>query len=553
MPLPAVIRSQVDPAAITKVTRLFNNTLGDILTELIQNARRAGATAIDLKFAEAEGRTWLAIVDDGAGIADPAVILALGRSGWDDEIARREDPAGMGVFSLAGRHVEIRSRARPAGEGWSIIVDQDEWESGAPIAVVPCDHGFGTAIRLLLDDDWARNLEAVAKGAARYCPTPIRFNGAALPQADWLDGAELVEEADGVRIGLFTDGRTTPHQPRINFHGLTVPCVLPSVDEKDRHWWARVDIVDAPALQLVLPARKEMLENAALETLRHAVLKTIYRHIASLGSHRLSYAQWTEAAQLGVDLPEATPLLRGWTPAVADRDVLRDGPGLLPANDLVLVEDFGPPLEQCAAFALVRDGRLQGNLAEPDNAMAGYSWYDALARITGLRFEIERDGVTSIFDESELPGIESGLVDRLDLMVEISGPRPETLIVPAPVVIEYDDAHFWNFEEANILLASRDAVTPDELVDLFEAACFCASDDRDADSWETQNDRFLLDAKEIAMRLLLGDDAALIERLRAIIAYRAQWFVPDGRQFSAVIGRDAIDIRIEPASPVPAS
>ena len=31
MPLPTVIHSQVDPAAITKVTRLFNNTLVDTL------------------------------------------------------------------------------------------------------------------------------------------------------------------------------------------------------------------------------------------------------------------------------------------------------------------------------------------------------------------------------------------------------------------------------------------------------------------------------------------------------------------------------------------
>ncbi len=46
MRLPSSIRSQVDPAAITKVTRLFNNTLGDILIELVQNARRAGASLI---------------------------------------------------------------------------------------------------------------------------------------------------------------------------------------------------------------------------------------------------------------------------------------------------------------------------------------------------------------------------------------------------------------------------------------------------------------------------------------------------------------------------
>ncbi|MDE8650585.1 ATP-binding protein [Novosphingobium album (ex Liu et al. 2023)] len=553
MSLPTVIRSRVDPAAITKVTRLFNNTLGDILTELIQNARRAGATVIDLDVAEAEGRRWLAIADDGAGIADPAVILALGRSGWDDEVARREDPAGMGVFSLAGRHVEIRSCARGQGEGWAIAIGPDDWESRAPIAVVPCAHPFGTEIRLLLEDEWAKTLEAIANGAARYCPTPIRFNGAALPRADWLAGAEVIVETEGVRIGLFNDTRSTRYQPRINFHGLTVPCVLPSIDEKDRHWWARVDIVDAPTLQLVLPARKEMVENAALEALRGTVRKAIYRHIASLGSHRLPFEQWAEARELGIDLPEAAPVLRGWTPAAADRNSGREGHGLVPAGQLVLVGDFGPPLEQCAAFALARDGRLEGRLADPDDAMAGYGWYDALARITALGFEIERDGVTSLFDGSELPGLESGLVDRLDLVVEISGPQPQTLIVAAPVVIEYDEGHFWSFEEANILLASRDAVSPEELVYLLEAACFCASDDHDADSWETQNDRFLLDAREMATRLLLGDDAALVERLRAIIAYRAQWFVPEGRQFSAVIGRDAIAIQLEPAKPETAS
>ena len=45
---------------------------------------------------------------------------------------------------------------------------------------------------------------------------------------------------------------------------------MPSVSEvgADQCWHVRVDIVDAPALQLVLPARKEMVQNAALAELR---------------------------------------------------------------------------------------------------------------------------------------------------------------------------------------------------------------------------------------------------------------------------------------------
>src|SRR3546814_12073367 len=61
--------------------------------------------------------------------------------------------------------------------------------------------------------------------------------------------------------------------------------------------------------------------------------------------------------------------------------------------------------------------------------------------------------------------------------------------IPAPVVIEYDDAHFWNFEEANLVFPSPEAVNPAELVDLLDNACFSSSDDREADSWDTQHDR----------------------------------------------------------------
>src|SRR3546814_1755690 len=80
------------------------------------------------------------------------------------------------------------------------------------------------------------------------------------------------------------------------------------------------------------------------------------------------------------------------------------------------------------------------------------------------------------------------------------------MLIPAPVVIEYDDAHFWNFEEANVVFASPEAVNPAELVDLLDNACFSSSDDREADSWDTQHDRFLLDAQEMATRRLRSEE-----------------------------------------------
>ena len=44
MPLPLTIQTAVGQALIGKVSRLFNGSVSDVLHELLQNARRAGAT-----------------------------------------------------------------------------------------------------------------------------------------------------------------------------------------------------------------------------------------------------------------------------------------------------------------------------------------------------------------------------------------------------------------------------------------------------------------------------------------------------------------------------
>jgi glucose-6-phosphate-specific signal transduction histidine kinase len=95
--LPSSIRASVSPDTINRVGRLFNNTLPDCINELLQNARRAGATRVDVALTRND-RVLLAVTDDGIGIADPATILTLGESRWNDDISAREDPAGMGVF-----------------------------------------------------------------------------------------------------------------------------------------------------------------------------------------------------------------------------------------------------------------------------------------------------------------------------------------------------------------------------------------------------------------------------------------------------------------------
>lgn len=548
--LPQTISTCVSQDAMKKVTRLFNNTIEDVLAELIQNARRAGASAITLETRTEDDVRWLNVTDDGSGIADPSVLLSLGRSDWNSDIMAREDPAGMGVFSLAGRRVEIRSRAASSRRGWHVAIAPDNWESSASIAVNAASHPVGTTIAFALSPPWDAALNHAAREAARFAPIEVRFDGATLPSQDFLAGAEAIVERDGVRIGIFRQPWASEREARLNFHGVTVRGRLPVIIEPGCHWAVRVDIVDAPDLHLVLPARKEVVENATMEGLRVAVRIAIYEHIAKRESHRLSYANWCDARNLGVALPEATPLLQAWQPAQADRnsDLPRQSNVLV--GEPLLVGAFGPAIEQCAAFALAKDARFIGRLADMDPPMEGYGWYDALPRITAMHFAFEQHGTTSTFHaDDDMPAIESGSVDKLTLFVEISAATTETFAVPAPVTIVFDEGWHCCLDDARVVFTASKSISADELVDLLEGTCFLPSTESDADSWETQHDHFLVDAREIATSLLEGEDAAMIEKVRNILEDRVRWFIPEGRTLHAAISRDGFDLRLDPALP----
>src|SRR3546814_12110474 len=88
-----------------------------------------------------------------------------------------------------------------------------------------------------------------SQSAARYCPLPVRLDDQDLLREDWLKGAETIIEQDGVRIGIYRNYLHRHFSPSINFHGVTVASLLPTVAEKDRHWAAKIDMVDAPELR----------------------------------------------------------------------------------------------------------------------------------------------------------------------------------------------------------------------------------------------------------------------------------------------------------------
>ncbi len=115
----------------------------------------------------------------------------------------------------------------------------------------------------------------------------------------------------------------------------------------------------------------------------------------------------------------------------------------------------------------------------------------------------------------------------------------------ADVAFAPDQFSCNSVEETRIFVRRGTAMTAQDVADLFENAIFYASEDSDADSYETQQERFRADAAERIIGLLEGDDAALENSIRARL-FNHRHLLPEDRTVTIVMSRNRLDIAIAP-------
>lgn len=117
-----------------------------LVTELLQNARRAGATLIVIIHDE-QNKT-LSIQDNGCGIDDFQKLLTFNETGWDETTRHEEAPFGIG-FSKC---LYAAGRCIVASKGQFVDIDTAAALAQAPIPVQETDSDMrlpiGTAIVL---------------------------------------------------------------------------------------------------------------------------------------------------------------------------------------------------------------------------------------------------------------------------------------------------------------------------------------------------------------------------------------------------------------------
>ncbi len=100
------VKLSVDEQALIQNLRYAFTNRTTVIAELIQNARRAGATLVDIGFVPDDAEDGknpttgtLIVSDDGAGVSEFQNLFTVARSGWSEDIKAAERPFGMGWFS----------------------------------------------------------------------------------------------------------------------------------------------------------------------------------------------------------------------------------------------------------------------------------------------------------------------------------------------------------------------------------------------------------------------------------------------------------------------
>lgn len=178
-PAAQAVRLITDERSLREQYRFAFSNHYTVVQELMQNARRAGATRIDITYNHA--KACLTVSDDGCGIDDFQILLTFAGSGWNDQVTQAERPYGFGFASAlyVAREVEVASRGR------LLAFDTTKALAGEVFSVTEGPVTVGTTITLH-GVELKTPADTLAKIVAGFA-IPVTFNDRELPRPDAID------------------------------------------------------------------------------------------------------------------------------------------------------------------------------------------------------------------------------------------------------------------------------------------------------------------------------------------------------------------------------
>ncbi|WP_278937923.1 ATP-binding protein [Pseudomonas helleri] len=167
------IRVNIHEAGALRNQRYAFTDRFTLVSELLQNARRAGATGIEIDYNEAT--QTLQVCDNGTGIKHFQALLSIHQSGWDAELRDTEQAFGVGFSQCL-----YSARQCVVASGYQRI----DFDCAAALAQQPIEvietaafvRGTCVELRGVELPGWQERIERLCVGF----PLPVRLNGKAL-------------------------------------------------------------------------------------------------------------------------------------------------------------------------------------------------------------------------------------------------------------------------------------------------------------------------------------------------------------------------------------
>jgi len=469
------IQAKVSKKLLSKADRLFTGSLGGRMIEILQNARRAGATQVDITNKDG----LVTVSDNGCGIEDFSKLLDLGDSDWDEAMEMAEDPAGVGIFCLAPRELTICSGNR------KVCITEKAW-TGQPVPILENTDSTKGTILVFKDEPWEF---ATVEKYAVFTGLRVTVDGQKCARERFCSDNAVLYPALGCKIEVrekkslnkwhmeFRRGYYS-NDVLVNFHGQVVTFRYSPVTEPELAFL--VDMTGEPTeIRMMLPARTRLIENEAFEELKAAIEIQAYRFIQKRGSHKLPFKEYKRAEDLGINLPEAEPvfdvgLLAGDTPEPIE---------------VTMPSDF--PLEKCYRFDENCHGcetdeanahllAAMGKFEEPfvlvsiSHSYDGYSWAN-LPTIGKIEVTVGKElGHGGVWNETLVA------VDSLQITVHTSDKKIFKSDVLMAVLEQQREKRTWYCMNVYVTLEARSQLGSTDIW------YHCGGWNDEGDTWDTQ-------------------------------------------------------------------
>ena len=299
---------------------LFSSSFS-VLGELMQNARRAGASCV--KFTLDDKARSLGIEDDGHGINDFAQLIELCDSNWSEDIVLTDKPFGMGLFSVfyAGKSVQFLSNGLSlaitlediiAKRSMHVVADKNAPLKGTRVVISGLADKFFEIYMARSPERTSQTRNHVVDLAEGF-PIPVLFNGEELAQP-YARGAMAFDATDigFVSIPNIHNGGQgaigNMGRPRLFLQGLPIGGV--------ESWWQKdrtVVHLDSTRFVAKMPDRKELFDQPEqLKTIDNALAQEVRAFLVKqktvLSPEEMVRRHWNDCFLYGVshlldDLP----------------------------------------------------------------------------------------------------------------------------------------------------------------------------------------------------------------------------------------------------------